>query len=243
MWCCVGSGMENHGKYGELIYSHQQKDIYVNLFIASRLNWAEQGLVMSQQTKFPDEETTKLLVEEVKPGAFSINIRYPNWVKPGTMQIKINGADVSAEAQPGTYVKLNREWKKGDKIEVRLPMHLSTEALPDSSHYIAFLHGPIVLAAKTDTTDLDNLIADSNQFGGYRARGKMYPLDEAPVLASNGADLIPYLKPVAGKAQTFVAPDLISPTKFKNLELIPFYKLHDARYMIYWKKEDIKNTN
>ncbi|SEO57863.1 hypothetical protein SAMN05192574_109156 [Mucilaginibacter gossypiicola] len=242
MWCCVGSGMENHGKYGELIYSYQQKNLYVNLFIASRLNWAAQGLILSQQTKFPDTETTKLLVESVKPGKFDINIRYPHWVKAGKLQIRINGTNIPVDAQPGSYVKLNRAWKKGDEIEVRLPMELSTESLPDSSHYVAFLNGPIVLAAKTDTTDLDNLLADGDQFGGYRARGKMYPLNEAPVLASNQANLQNYLKPVAGKPQTFVAPELISPAKFKNLQLIPFYKLHDARYMIYWHQGSLDST-
>lgn len=242
MWCCVGSGMENHGKYGELIYSHKQKDLYVNLFIASRLNWAARGLVLSQQTTFPDKETTKLLVEAVKPGSFAIRIRYPKWVEAGKLQIKVNGATVAVDAQPGSYVALNRVWKKGDAIEVRLPMHLSSEALPDSSHYIAFLHGPIVLAAKTDTTDLDNLLADADQFGGYRARGKMYPLDEAPVLEPNKSNPEQYLEPVAGKVQTFIAPDLISPAKYKGLELIPFYKLHDARYMIYWHVGEVKGN-
>ncbi|WP_373459100.1 DUF4986 domain-containing protein [Pedobacter sp. W3I1] len=122
-------------------------------------------------------------------------------------------------------------------------MKLSTEELPHSSNYVAFLHGPIVLAAKTGTSDLDNLIGDSNQFGGYRARGKMYPLDTAPVLESNGANLEKYLKPVPGKLQTFTAPGLIGPAAFKNLQLIPFYKLHDARYMIYWSKKGLKNTS
>ncbi len=242
MWCCVGSGMENHGKYGELIYSHQQKDVYVNLFIPSRLNWAAQGFALSQKTKFPDEENTKLLVEAARPGAFSINIRYPAWVTAGKLEIKINGAKIDVNEQPGTYVKLKQEWKKGDEIEIRLPMELHTESLPDSSHYVAFLHGPIVLAAKTDTTDLDNLLADADQFGGYRARGKMYPLNEAPVLAGNTPDPAKYLEPVNGKPQTFTAPDLIRPAKYKNLELIPFYKLHDARYMIYWHEGSLKDT-
>ena len=242
MWCCVGSGMENHGKYSELIYSYQQKDIYVNLFIPSRLNWATQGLVISQQTRFPDNEATKILVEAVKPGMFSINVRYPGWVEAGKLQIKINDVKVTVNCQPGNYVKLDRKWKKGDEIEVRLPMRLTTEELPDSSHYVAFLHGPIILAAKTDTTDLDNLIADADQFGGYRARGKMYPLASAPVLAGNLSELSKYLKPVAGKDQTFTARDLIIPAAFKNVELIPFYKLHDARYMIYWHKGEVENV-
>lgn len=242
MWCCVGSGMENHGKYGELIYTYHEQDLFVNLFIASRLNWKSKGLILSQQTKFPDTETSQIVIDAVKPGTFSINVRYPAWVEAGKLEIKVNGVKVNFKSQPDSYVKLRRMWKKGDKIEVTLPMKMSTEELAGGTNYVAFLHGPIVLAAKTGTSDLDNLIGDSNQFGGYRARGKMYPLDTAPVLSSNEANLEKYLKTVSGKPQTFTAPELISPAAFKNLELIPFYKLHDARYMIYWPKNNLKNT-
>jgi len=235
MWCCVGSGMENHGKYGELIYSYQKDNFYVNLFIPSRVKWAEKGLTLSQQTNFPDQESTQIIVEAVSSGAFSINVRYPGWVEAGKLSIKVNGTKVVFTAEPGSYATLTRQWKKGDKIDIYLPMKLITEKLPDSSNYIAFLHGPIVLAAKTDTTDLDNLIADGDQFGGYRARGKMYPLNTAPMLAGSKSDFIKYIKPVADKPQTYTAAGLFYPAKFSNLELIPFYKLHDARYMIYWK--------
>ncbi|MDN3582997.1 glycoside hydrolase family 127 protein [Mucilaginibacter flavus] len=240
MWCCVGSGMENHGKYGELIYSHNATDVYVNLFIPSRLKWASQGLKLSQTTKFPDDEATKISIDEARPKPFGIKIRYPNWVSAGALLVKINGRSIAVNAQPGSYLNLYRKWKKGDFIEVKLPMKITTEVLPDSSHYIAFLHGPIVLAAKTDTTDLDNLIADGDQFGGYRARGKLYPLNEAPEVAVNNWDLSQALKPVKGKSQTYIAPQLIVQDKFKNLQLIPFYKLHDARYMIYWHQQSSK---
>jgi len=122
------------------------------------------------------------------------------------------------------------------KIEVRLPMKLTTEELPDSSHYVAFLHGPIVLAAKTETMNADSCKGNgADQFGGYRAKGKIYPLDAVPVLVRNEANLVKYLKPVAGKSLTYTATDLIKPAAFKNLQLSPFYKIHDARYVIYWK--------
>ena len=125
---------------------------------------------------------------------------------------------------------------------MRLPMRITTEALNDSSNYIAFLHGPIVLAAKTDTTDVLNFTGDSTQFSGFRARGKMYPLDSMPILVSNPTNLENYVKPVYGKPQTFTASDLIYPANYKNLELIPFYKLHDARYMIYWRRNVAKDA-
>ena len=59
-WCCVGSGFENHAKYGEAIYYHNDKGIYVNLFIPSVVNWQEKGLTLRQETDFPAEETTVL---------------------------------------------------------------------------------------------------------------------------------------------------------------------------------------
>jgi len=214
--------MENHGKYGELIYSQLDNDVYVNLFIASRLSWKDKGFILSQQTNFPDEDITRLVVEAANGSEFNINIRYPGWIDAHQLTVSINGTNIPVEAKPDTYINLKRQWKKGDIITPRLPMKITTEGLPDSSNYVAFLHGPIALAAKTDTTDLDNLRADGDQFGGYRARGRMYSLDSMPVLASNKTDLAGYLQPVAGKLQTFMAPELISPAIYKDLELIPF---------------------
>ena len=111
-------------------------------------------------------------------------------------------------------------------------MRTTAEYLPDHSPWVAFLHGPIVLAAKTDTANLDNLYKnDGLQF----AKGKIYPIAEAPMIVTSDKDFASKLKPGKGKNLTFTATDLIYPIKFKNLELIPFYKLHDARYMMYWQ--------
>src|SRR5476651_2393126 len=57
-WCCVGTGLENHGKYGELIYSRKNNNIYVNLFIPSVLQWKQNGIKLTQQNKFPEEAQT-----------------------------------------------------------------------------------------------------------------------------------------------------------------------------------------
>jgi DUF1680 family protein len=62
MWCCVGSGMENHGKYNEAIYTHQHDSLFVNLFIASQLDWKDKGMIIKQETTFPFEEQTTLSI-------------------------------------------------------------------------------------------------------------------------------------------------------------------------------------
>ena len=85
MWCCVGSGMENHGKYNEFIYTHQHDSLFLNLFIASELNWKEKGIKIRQETNFPYEEQTKLIVTEGS-SHFKLMIRYPSWVEDGALK-------------------------------------------------------------------------------------------------------------------------------------------------------------
>jgi DUF1680 family protein len=234
-WCCVGSGLENHAKYNELIYAHQTDTLYLNLFIPSALNWQEKGLRFVQETNFPDSEKTTFKLVEGMPTGFTLMLRYPSWVASGKLKVLVNGKLLKINARPGTNVAIKRLWKKGDHVAVVLPMHTRTERLPDNSNYLAVLHGPILLAAKTDTAKLTGLFANDSRMG-HIARGEQYPLQDMPLFASDKKDVSSFITAVKGKALTFSAPDLIYPSKFKNLELIPFYKLHDTRYMIYWQQ-------
>lgn len=159
MWCCVGSGIENHAKYGELIYARKDNDLFVNLFIASTLNWKQKSLQLVQQTAFPDQESTVLTIKTKKRQTFTLNVRYPEWVEKGKLQIKINGRLQKNTVSVNGYVALHRKWRNGDKMEVSLPMSVSVEQLPDGKNYYSFLYGPLVLAAKVSTEHLDGLKA------------------------------------------------------------------------------------
>ncbi len=236
MWCCVGSGMENHAKYNEMIYAYNQKELFVNLFIPSRLHWKEKGINLTQNTTFPESETTTLTVEAKKTSKFTLQVRYPVWVAANALKVQVNGEPVEVKGTPGSYVAITRKWKNGDKITVSLPMQTTVEQMPDGSNYVAILHGPIVLAAKTDTAEMTGLFADDSR-GGHIASGRQIPLLEMPMFASKDKNVASMIRPVAGKPLTFTAGDLIYQEKFKNLELMPFYKLHDSRYMIYWQIE------
>ncbi len=235
-WCCVGSGLENHAKYNELIYAHRANDLYLNLFIPSSLNWKEKGLNFVQETTFPEIEKTTFRVVSGKAARFTLHVRYPAWVAAGALKIRVNGKAETITSLPGTYVVLTRTWKKGDRVEISLPMQTRTEQLPDGSRYVAVMHGPILLAAKTDTTDLSGLFADDSRMG-HIARGKQYPLQDMPLFLNDGSDAASHIHPVLGKALSYTASDLIYPDHYKSLELIPFYKIHDSRYMIYWQQE------
>lgn len=150
-WCCVGTGFESHVKYAEQIYSHSDKDLFVNLFIASTVYWKEKDLRITQQTTFPERDSSILMVSTSKPQTMTFHIRYPGWVKSG-YAVKVNDQLQNLNSSPGAYVSVTREWKEGDKIEISLPKTPNKELLPGDDYKTAFLNGPIVLAGETDIT-------------------------------------------------------------------------------------------
>ena len=234
MWCCVGTGMENHGKYGQFVYTHHANALYVNLFVASELNWKEKGLKLRQETQFPYAETSRVTITQ-SPNTkqpIPIMVRYPGWVKPGQFSVKVNGKPVSIVTGPASYVTIDRQWKKGDVVDIQFPMHNSVKYLPNMPQYIALMHGPIMLAMKTGTEDLAMLIADDSRFGQL-AVGKKLPIDQAPILVNKDVESIAnQLQPIAGKPLHFnLTTKMVN--EIRN-ELMPFFELHDSRYMMYW---------
>lgn len=129
-WCCVGSGFENHAKYGEAIYYHNDKGIYVNLFIPSVVNWQEKGLTLRQETDFPAEETTVLTIGTQSPVETTVYLRYPSWSKE--VKVAVNGKKVAVKQKPGSYIAITRLWKDGDRITADYPMRLRVETTPDN---------------------------------------------------------------------------------------------------------------
>lgn len=234
-WCCVGSGLENHAKYGELIYAHTDHDLWVNLFIPSVLTWKEKQLSLRQTTRFPDQENTSLRLTLKKPTHFGLRLRYPSWVAEKQLSVRINGKKQENLSVIDGYVVLDRTWKNNDEVSIQLPMHNSLEEMPAHLGFEAVFHGPILLAAKTDTSDLKGLFGDDSRMG-HVAQGKQYPLFQAPMLVGNDNSVLQSLKPVTGKSLTFSASSSLYPASYKTLELIPFFRLHDARYTIYFKK-------
>lgn len=232
MWCCVGTGMENHSKYNQLIYAHQNDSLFLNLFIASELNWKDKGIKIRQETLFPDEERTRINITEGTKN-FTLMVRYPSWVSTGGLRVLVNGKEMVVKNSSYSYIPVTRNWKKGDVVEIFLPMRNSVEQLPNVPEYIAFLHGPILLAAKTGTEDLAGLFADDGRWGQIPS-GKQLPIDQAPIIIEDQLAQLPLkLKPDPEKPLTFTFAD-IKLINSRNLVLEPFFRVHDARYMMYW---------
>lgn len=234
MWCCVGTGMEDHGKYGQFVWTHdkgvkaEDDALYVNLFVASELNWKDRKMVIRQQTAFPYAETSVVEVAKGK-GTFILKVRKPFWCENFT--VKGVGFDADSYEENG-FVCMKRKWKKGDQVKISMPMHAYIKPMINVPQYVAIMYGPILLGMKTGTEDMRSLIADDSRFGQY-AGGKKLALDEAPILLPKHLDdIAKNLKPVPGKPLHFKLA-----THMENTidgELQPFFEIHDSRYMMYW---------
>ncbi len=232
-WCCVGTGMENHGKYGRIIYARSPGRLYVNLFIPSTLNWQAQGLTLRQETTFPQEPKTRLALTLTRPQRLTLSIRYPAWVAPGALTVHVNGKPVAISAKPASFADITRIWKSGDRVDIGLPMRLTTESLPGSADYAAFFYGPVLLAGPLGTEGVTD--ADFHGGGPFNSPGqlaqKSIPLSHVPVLVGTPAQAVHQIVPIPGKPLTFRTAGLAKP---HDVTLIPFYQLFFQRYALYW---------
>ncbi|MDE7419130.1 MAG: glycoside hydrolase family 127 protein [Muribaculaceae bacterium] len=234
MWCCVGTGMENHGKYGQFIYTHDGDSLWVNLFIPSELNWNDKGVKLTQTNNFPQEEATKLVVNVENPSTFTLNLRHPGWcVNP---EVKVNGKKINVKSNPSSYIALNREWKDGDVVEMSLPMHVEVEELNYLPSYVSIVRGPIVLGARLQSdVPMPGLVAGDHRWG-HIAGGPLVSVFDTPLLIGNRKDIVKKLnalKPDAAGGVTFTTNGIFE-NGGKSVVLEPFNGIHDSRYTLYF---------
>ncbi len=214
-WCCTGTGVENHAKYGDSIYFHNERELYVNLFIASELNWPEKGLQLRQETKYPDEGATKLVFTAREPVQLTVRIRHPFWAS-GKFIIRLNGTELEAVGDSGSFATVSRLWRTGDTVEIQMPFTLRTEGFRDNPNRFAVLDGPLVLCAEVD------------------ARRPF------PAVVADAPTLLASLKPVAATPNTFTGPAdiFLIPGDEQNpsVTLFPFYQASSQRYEVYWDR-------
>jgi DUF1680 family protein len=210
--CCVGSGMENHSKYAEAIYNETpDSDLYVNLFIPSELNWRTRSATVKLETGFPYDNKIVISVGLKKSQTFSFLLRQPSWAKEG-IEATVNQKTVKIIRNSSGYAEVKRKWNNNDKIEITLPMDLHTESMPDNTDRIAFLYGPLVLAA-----DLGDSLPD--------------PVFGTPVLLTDNRNIKDWVKPIDLKSLTFETKGIGQP---KDIVLKPFYTLYNKYYSVYF---------
>lgn len=209
--CCVGSGIENHSKYGEGIYSEgKDGSLFVNLFIPSVLNWRTKGVQVIQETQFPERPEVNLRIEGPGTTDLRIRIRKPFWAKQG-VNITLNGKPLQLQEDEWGYLLVKGRFNSKDRLRIGIPMELYTEAMPDNPNRIAIKYGPLVLA-------------------GLLGKEKPDPLYGTPVLLTNNRIASDWLRaedrPLRFKMQGIGKPF--------DVTLVPFYQAYDQYYSVYW---------
>jgi DUF1680 family protein len=227
-WCCTGTGMENHAKYGDSIWFHRDRTLYVEQFISADLHWRAQGVRIRQQTAFPDEASTLLTLHAAAPVRLTLRIRHPAWCRQATF--RVNGKVVAESREPGRHVDIERSWRDGDALAVDLPMHLHLAPLPDAPDVAALMFGPIVLAARLGTAGMapgDDVIVNERTYGDVLDMPMDLPTIEL------GPDMLP--RGVRRDAGRRLAFRLRVARPQAQWELVPFHRIAHERYNLYWQ--------
>jgi uncharacterized protein len=245
MWCCVGTGMENHSKYGHFIYTHSlgNDTLFVNLFIASKLK--NKKFVVEQRTSFP--YSTSSVIQIGKSGKYTLALRHPSWATDN-YKVIINGNILPVKVTKGiaSYVYVNRSWSVGDKIEVIYPMALTFTECPNYTNYIAFNYGPVLLGASTTSSNPSSSNYEKllNEYAGEgrmdhapESMAAQKNLTSAPMLLCNRSDVLKRIK-IEDTSKLLFNLDVSGVnSKWKRIELSPFYSIHHTRYMVYWNQQ------
>jgi len=152
--CCSGTLPQVATDYGINTYFRDEDGVYVNLYIPSTVRWTQNGAQVSltQSSDYPfDGAITFEMGVPANSVEFAVRLRIPAWAE-GAL-IRVNGKRVSALESPGQFVTIRRAWKKGDRVEMELPLRLRLEVI-DAQHpqTVALLCGPLVLFAITDAS-------------------------------------------------------------------------------------------
>ncbi|UZK67667.1 glycoside hydrolase family 127 protein [Sphingomonas sp. M1-B02] len=225
-WCCTGTGMENHVKYRDSIYFHDETALYVNLFLPSSVAWRAKGALLTQTTRFPDAPTTTLRWTLGRPTKLTLKLRHPRWSRNAT--VLVNGAEAARSNDAGSYIALARTWRSGDQVELRLTMEVATDHAPAAADIVAFTYGPLVLAADLGREGLApgaDIVVNERNYGSYNDSAF-----DAPTLAGDPARLAGSILP-SGRPLEF----MIASAEGAPVRLIPYHQIAHQRYATYWK--------
>jgi DUF1680 family protein len=220
--CCVGSGMESHALHADGIYYESGDTLWVNIYAPSTADWKSAGAGIAMETEFPDGDRTSITLTLQSPKTLTLALRRPAWAGDG-VAVRVNGRPVPSISAPGTYLRITRTWKSGDRVELMLPKALWLEKLPDNPERAALMWGPLVLAG------------DLGPVPPRAPRGEPAspapPKPAVPAIVTPAGPVSAWLKPVAGKPGAFRTEGV---GRDRDVDFLPFYKLHRRVYAAYW---------
>ncbi len=223
--CCVGSGMESHALHGDGLYYESGDTLWVNIYAPSTAEWRAAGVRLTMATSFPEGTDAVLSIATDKPRLFTVALRRPAWAGEG-FTVKVNGQALKGLAPAGSYVRVTRKWRAGDRVELLLPKSQRLEPLPGGPGKAAILWGPLVLAGDLGPIPprqpRDEAVATSETASRWPS---------TPVLVTDAASLGEWIVPVEGRAGAFRTSGA---GRDRDVDLVPFYRLHRRVYAAYW---------
>ncbi|HUD99699.1 MAG TPA: glycoside hydrolase family 127 protein [Bryobacteraceae bacterium] len=222
-WCCTGTGVESFSKLADSVYFHDESSLYVNLFVASELDWEEKGIRVRQDTAFLSRGEIGLRVVSAKPVQLAVRIREPYWTD-GKMTVTVNSKPI-ATARVGGYLVIDRFWITSDELRATLPMNLHVHAMPDDETLQAVMFGPVVLAGDLGRTGL----TDAMRRGGDNPPELPDP-PAAPEFTADPHDPGSWIE-VTGRAPLMCKTKGQSP----EMAMVPLSRISDQRYGVYWR--------
>jgi hypothetical protein len=152
--CCQHNHSQGWPYYEEHLWMATPDDgIAVILYNSSEVtvkvgNRLGHTVMLRQTTHYPFDENVKIEVNTLSPINFPLYLRIPKWCD--NPAITINGKPVNANADAGSYVRLENKWKQGDVIELTLPMKLSLQKWTENKNSVSLNYGPLTFSLKID---------------------------------------------------------------------------------------------
>ncbi|WP_405374356.1 MULTISPECIES: beta-L-arabinofuranosidase domain-containing protein [unclassified Microbacterium] len=169
--CCGGTGLENHVKHHDAVFFRGAGDaaeLWVNLYTPAELDWRDRGVRVTLETDQPFGESVRLSIVTVDGGPvrLAVHLRAPSWLA-GPMDALIDGAPVTTDAAAAGYLTIDREWRSGETLTLRLPAVLRADGALDDPTLQSVSFGPSVLVARAaDTTTLARPLRRQTRPGG-----------------------------------------------------------------------------
>lgn len=228
-WCCTGTGMEDHVRYATSVYFHSKNDLYINLYVPSRVNWKAKGVTIEQITSFPDAEQVLFQISGVS-ARYALHLRVPYWARKG-ITIKVNGKQVNSLPDHTGFVVISRNWHNGDKINVSLPMQLHLQHLPDAPEYASVMYGPLVMAGESGYEKMsDSLIMTTDYFFGDVPPAYAATIAVPSLTGPTGQ--LDWIRKMPSSRLSFTTDQT---SDGKRVKFVPVHRIYNQRLTSYWK--------
>jgi len=223
--CCAPNVTRTIAEVGNYAYNLSKEGLYVNLYGSNQLKTKSlngEEIEIEQQTNYPWDGKISLKIIKAPKDLQNLFLRIPGWSENAS--VAVNNAKINDQITSETYLKLNQKWKKGDVIELNLPMPVEVmQANPlveEVKNQVAVKRGPLVYCLESDqlpaNTSVNDVVLNLNSnfktdFTELKNR-KFVTIEASSTIAGDNS-----------WSKTLYKPISVKDTKTVNVKLIPYF--------------------